>query len=70
MALFFQLWLHLFQGVPPPPTHAINRGIWIEGIGTVIAGLWGTASGTTSYSQNIGAIGVTKVNQCTAIIII
>ncbi|KAK8751547.1 hypothetical protein OTU49_009084 [Cherax quadricarinatus] len=48
-------------GAPPPPKHAINRGIWIEGLGTILAGLWGTGSGTTSYSQNIGAIGVTKV---------
>ena len=53
--------LFLILGAPPPPVHAINRGIWIEGIGTALAGLWGTGSGTTSYSQNIGAIGVTKV---------
>ncbi|XP_045619396.2 LOW QUALITY PROTEIN: solute carrier family 23 member 1 [Procambarus clarkii] len=48
-------------GAPPPPKHAINRGIWIEGLGTILAGLWGTGSGTTSYSQNVGAIGITKV---------
>ncbi|KAK8736780.1 hypothetical protein OTU49_004642 [Cherax quadricarinatus] len=47
-------------GAPPPPLHAINRGIGIEGIGCIIAGLWGTGNGTTSYSENIGAIGVTK----------
>ena len=50
------------SGAPPPPTHAINRGIGIEGIGCVIAGAFGSGSGTTSYSQNIGAIGITKVN--------
>ncbi|KAG7166860.1 Solute carrier family 23 member 1-like 3, partial [Homarus americanus] len=49
------------SGAPAPPKHAINRGIWIEGLGTILAGLWGTGSGTTSYSQNVGAIGVTKV---------
>ncbi|XP_064090453.1 solute carrier family 23 member 1-like isoform X2 [Macrobrachium nipponense] len=48
-------------GAPAPPKHAVNRGIWMEGLGTVLAGLWGTGSGTTSYSQNVGAIGVTKV---------
>lgn len=47
---------------PPPPTHAINRGIGIEGIGCVLAGLWGSGNGTTSFSENIGAIGVTKVS--------
>lgn len=44
-----------------PPTHAINRGIGTEGIGCMIAGLWGTGSGTTSYSGNIGILGITKV---------
>ncbi|XP_045128362.1 solute carrier family 23 member 1-like [Portunus trituberculatus] len=48
-------------GAPPPPIHAINRGIGIEGIGCLLAGLWGSGNGTTSYSENIGAIGVTKV---------
>lgn len=49
------------SGAPPPPTHAINRGIGMEGIGCIITGAWGTGSGTTSYSENIGAIGITKV---------
>ncbi|XP_071960294.1 solute carrier family 23 member 2-like [Antedon mediterranea] len=49
------------SGAPPPPDHAINRGIGIEGIGCILAGLWGTGNGTTSYSENIGAIGITKV---------
>ena len=49
------------SGAPPPPVHAINRGIAVEGLGCVLAGLWGTGNGTTSYSENIGAIGVTKV---------
>ena len=76
-------------GAKTPPTHAINRGISIEGLGCVIAGIWGTGkqakrrhaiellksrseyqrasfyfdvgNGTTSYSENIGAISVTKV---------
>lgn len=49
------------SGAPPPPAHAINRGIGMEGIGCILAGAWGTANGTTSYSENIGAIGITKV---------
>ena len=48
-------------GAPPPPTHAINRGIGTEGLGCIIAGMIGSGNGTTSYSENIGAIGVTKV---------
>ncbi|GIX85054.1 hypothetical protein CEXT_789231 [Caerostris extrusa] len=49
------------SGADSPPKHAINRGICVEGIGCVIAGLFGTASGVTSFSENIGAIGITKV---------
>ena len=33
----------------------------MEGIGTMIAGALGSGNGTTSYSENIGAIGITKV---------
>ncbi len=36
-------------------------GIGMEGIGCILAGAFGSASGTTSYSENIGAIGITKV---------
>ena len=50
------------SGAPPPPVHAVNRGIGMEGIGCILAGMWGTGNGTTSYSENIGAIGVTKVS--------
>jgi nucleobase transporter 1/2 len=42
--------------------HAVNRGIGTEGVGCIIAGLLGTGNGTTSYSENIGAIGITRVN--------
>ena len=50
------------SGAPPPPKHAINRAVGMEGIGCLLAGAFGSGSGTTSYSQNIGAIGITKVN--------
>jgi nucleobase transporter 1/2 len=39
----------------------INRGIGMEGVGCFVAGIFGTANGTTSYSENIGAIGLTRV---------
>lgn len=48
-------------GAPPPPLHAINRGIAVEGIGTVLAGLWGAGNGTNTFGENVGAIGVTKI---------
>ncbi|XP_069120624.1 solute carrier family 23 member 1-like [Argopecten irradians] len=49
------------SGAPPPPGHAINRGIAIEGFGSILSGLVGSGGATTSYSQNVGAIGFTKV---------
>jgi nucleobase transporter 1/2 len=48
-------------GAPIPDEKTINRGITFEGIGCLIAGIWGTGNGTTSYSENIGAIGLTRV---------
>ncbi|XP_011233548.1 solute carrier family 23 member 2 isoform X4 [Ailuropoda melanoleuca] len=48
-------------GAPPPPRHAVNRGIGIEGLGCLLAGAWGSGNGTTSYSENVGALGITRV---------
>lgn len=48
-------------GAPVPDKRVINRGIGMEGIGCLVAGTFGTGNGTTSYSENIGAIGLTRV---------
>ncbi len=48
-------------GAPTPDAKTINRGIGMEGVGCLIAGVFGTGNGTTSYSENIGAIGITRV---------
>lgn len=49
------------SGAPVPSAKVVNRGIGMEGIGCLIAGIFGTGNGTTSYSENIGAIGLTRV---------
>ena len=49
------------SGAEIPNERTINRGITFEGIGCFIAGIFGTGNGTTSYSENIGAIGLTRV---------
>jgi len=49
------------SGAPPPPVHAVNRGIFVEGLGSFLDGLFGTGNGTTSTSINVGVIGITKV---------
>jgi nucleobase transporter 1/2 len=48
-------------GAPVPNRKVINRGIGMEGVGCFVAGIFGTGNGTTSYSENIGAIGLTRV---------
>ncbi|ESO93987.1 hypothetical protein LOTGIDRAFT_153464 [Lottia gigantea] len=47
--------------VPPPPPHAVNRGIFVEGVMSLFAGTTGACHATVSFGGNIGAIGVTKV---------
>jgi uracil-xanthine permease len=46
--------------LPPPEEWRINRGLGMAGVGCALAGIIGSCSGTTSYSENIGAIGLTR----------
>ncbi|UCD70910.1 MAG: purine/pyrimidine permease [Syntrophobacterales bacterium] len=46
---------------PTPTASMISRGLGTEGIGCLIAGLIQTCNGSTTYSENIGAIGLTRV---------
>jgi xanthine/uracil permease len=48
------------SGLGAPSERRINHGIGMEGLMNVFAGLMGTG-GSTSYSENIGAIGLTGV---------
>ena len=50
------------SGAPSVPQHALNRGILIEGLCCMLAGAFGSGAGTTSYSENVGAIGITKAS--------
>lgn len=45
--------------VTTPPRHAVNRGIAMEGFGSVICGLLGAGHATTTYSQTIGFVPLT-----------
>jgi uracil-xanthine permease len=46
---------------PVPTGKMISRGLGAEGLGCLIAGILQTCNGTTSYSENIGSIGLTRV---------
>jgi nucleobase transporter 1/2 len=46
---------------PVPTGKMISRGLGAEGLGCLIAGIMQTGNGTTTYSENIGSIGLTRV---------
>jgi solute carrier family 23 (nucleobase transporter), member 1 len=46
---------------PVPTERMISRGLGAEGLGCLVASIFQTANGTTSYSENIGSIGLTHV---------
>lgn len=48
------------SGLDDPDADTISRGIGAEGVGCVLAGFLG-AVGTTSYTENVGLIGLTGV---------
>ena len=46
---------------PPPPPHAVNRGVLLEGIGSVISGAMGAGHATTSSTANLVLVNISKV---------
>ncbi|CAI2351052.1 unnamed protein product [Caenorhabditis sp. 36 PRJEB53466] len=44
----------------PPPSNT-NRAFVVEGIGCILAALWGVGTGVTTYAENIAIMSVTKV---------
>lgn len=48
-------------GVPPPPKSAVNRGVLLEGLGSVLSGAVGAGHATTSSTGNLVLIGISKV---------
>jgi len=48
-------------GEGAPNRKRINHGLGMEGLGNIFAGIMGTGNGSTSYTENVGAIGITGV---------
>ncbi|KAJ8307224.1 hypothetical protein KUTeg_015308, partial [Tegillarca granosa] len=46
---------------PLPPSHAINRGIFLEGMMGILSGAMGTGHATTSFNINIAIVDITQV---------
>ncbi|CAP28201.1 Protein CBG08364 [Caenorhabditis briggsae] len=44
-----------------PPQSNTNRAFVVEGVGCILAALWGVGTGVTTYAENIAIMSVTKV---------
>ncbi|KAL5709590.1 Nucleobase-ascorbate transporter 12 [Ranunculus cassubicifolius] len=51
----------------PPTSGVVSRGIGLEGLTSVIAGLWGTGTGSTTLTENVHTIAVTKMGSRRAV---
>ncbi|CAN1836000.1 Nucleobase-ascorbate transporter 11 [Linum perenne] len=45
----------------PPTPGIVSRGIALEGLCSILAGLWGSGTGSTTLTENIHTINMTKV---------
>ncbi|CAN6438682.1 unnamed protein product [Victoria cruziana] len=45
----------------PPSPGILSRGIGLEGFSSVLAGLWGTGTGSTTLTENIHTLAVTRM---------
>lgn len=57
----------LFVATRPPTSGVVSRGIGIEGVSTVLAGLWGTGVGSATITENVHTIAVTKMGSRRAV---
>ncbi|XP_057961861.1 nucleobase-ascorbate transporter 11 [Malania oleifera] len=47
--------------IKPPTPGIVSRGIGLEGFCSVLAGFWGTGTGSTTLTENVHTIDITKV---------
>ncbi|KAL9679250.1 hypothetical protein QQ045_017106 [Rhodiola kirilowii] len=51
----------------PPTPGVLSRGIGLEGISSVLAGLWGTGTASSTLTENVHTIAVTKMGSRRAV---
>ncbi|ONK57171.1 uncharacterized protein A4U43_C10F17330 [Asparagus officinalis] len=51
----------------PPTPGVLSRGIGIEGFSSILAGIWGTGVGSTTLTENVHTIAVTKMGSRRAV---
>uniref|UniRef100_A0A1D1YST6 Nucleobase-ascorbate transporter 12 n=1 Tax=Anthurium amnicola TaxID=1678845 RepID=A0A1D1YST6_9ARAE len=52
-----------------PTSGVVSRGIGLEGISSVLAGIWGTGTGSTTLTENVHTIAVTKMGSRRAVMV-
>lgn len=45
----------------PPTPGIVSRGIALEGFCSILAGIWGSGTGSTTLTENVHTINITKV---------
>uniref|UniRef100_A0A7N0VBU9 Nucleobase-ascorbate transporter 12 n=1 Tax=Kalanchoe fedtschenkoi TaxID=63787 RepID=A0A7N0VBU9_KALFE len=51
----------------PPTPGVVSRGIGLEGISSILAGLWGTGTASSTLTENVHTIAVTKMGSRRAV---
>ncbi|CAL0321966.1 unnamed protein product [Lupinus luteus] len=51
----------------PPTPGVLSRGVGLEGLSSVLAGIWGTGTGCTTLTENVHTIAVTKMGSRKAV---
>ncbi|KAL3530424.1 hypothetical protein ACH5RR_009746 [Cinchona calisaya] len=51
----------------PPTPGVLSRGIGLEGLTSLLSGLWGTGTGSTTLTENVHTIAVTKMGSRRAV---
>ncbi|XP_078441290.1 nucleobase-ascorbate transporter 12 isoform X2 [Wolffia australiana] len=57
----------LLVAARPPTAGVLSRGIGMEGVAGVLAGLWGTGVGSSTLTENVHTIAVTKMGSRRAV---
>ncbi|KZV25520.1 nucleobase-ascorbate transporter 12 [Dorcoceras hygrometricum] len=51
----------------PPTAGVVSRGIGLEGLCSILAGIWGMGTGSTTLTENVHTIAVTKIGSRRAV---
>ncbi|KAL8057787.1 hypothetical protein ABFX02_04G206200 [Erythranthe guttata] len=51
----------------PPTPGVLSRGIGLEGLSSILAAIWGTGTGSTTLTENVHTIAVTKMGSRRAV---